>query len=124
MWRVVLFLIAVTVSVLAVLSIMGVSFPISEEEAVQRDLRLSLDDPCPHLGHTGDHFLFGRDGGLSKVDLLAGASAVVDASRPAVMIETTPDTHEPVVRWFAGRRYTTARVFDHGGYRNVVLLPS
>src|SRR5262249_6892901 len=62
------------------------------------------------------------DGG--ELELLGGASSVIDASRPAVMIETTPETHEPVVRWFTGRRYAPARVFDHGGYRNVVLLPS
>jgi len=61
------------------------------------------------------------DGG--ELELLAGAAPVVEASRPAVMIETTPETHEPVVRWFTGRRYTLARLFDHGGYRNVVLLP-
>jgi hypothetical protein len=61
------------------------------------------------------------DGG--EVDLLAGASAVIDESRPAVMIETTAETHQPVVSWFTNRRYGVSRVFDHGGYRNVVLLP-
>jgi hypothetical protein len=62
------------------------------------------------------------DGG--EVNLLKGGGEVIDTSRPAVMIETTPATHDPVVAWFTGRRYAVKRLFDHGGYRNVVLLPA
>src|SRR4051812_18422261 len=43
------------------------------------------------------------DGG--ELDLLGGASTVIDTSRPAGMIETTPETHEAVVRWFTARRH-------------------
>ncbi|MHB1204512.1 MAG: FkbM family methyltransferase [Rhodospirillaceae bacterium] len=61
------------------------------------------------------------DGG--EIGLLAGAAPVIEASRPAVMIETTRDTHDDVLAWFGARRYHTNRVFDHGTHRNVVLLP-
>lgn len=61
------------------------------------------------------------DGG--EESLLKGAAPVIEASRPVVMIETTPASHAAVEAWFAARRYAVTRVFDHGGYRNVVLAP-
>jgi hypothetical protein len=61
------------------------------------------------------------DGG--EMGVLAGAAPVIDASRPAVMIETARDNHDDVLAWFAARRYQTNRVFDHGAHRNVILLP-
>jgi len=61
------------------------------------------------------------DGG--ELALLAGAASVIEQYRPAVMIETTPATHDAVVAWFEARNYTVRRVFDHGGYRNVVVMP-
>jgi len=61
------------------------------------------------------------DGG--EMGLLAGAASVIEAHRPAVMIETTPTTHDPVCGWFQERRYEIRRVFDHGTHRNVVLTP-
>jgi hypothetical protein len=62
------------------------------------------------------------DGG--EVALLAGADAVIETHRPAVMIETTPATHDPVCAWFQSRRYDMRRVFDHGSHRNVVFTPA
>ena len=61
------------------------------------------------------------DGG--EESLLKGAATVIEASRPIVMIETTPATHGAVEAWFTDRRYTVSHVFDHGGYRNVMLTP-
>jgi FkbM family methyltransferase len=62
------------------------------------------------------------DGG--ELALLDGAASVIEASRPAVMIETTPTTHDPVVAWFAARGYDVRRIFDHGSYRNVIVVPA
>ena len=62
------------------------------------------------------------DGG--ELGLLEGAASVIETYRPSIMIETTPATHDPVVAWFTARRYTLLRVFDRGGYRNVVLTPT
>lgn len=62
------------------------------------------------------------DGG--EVALLAGAATVIEAHRPAVMIETTPTTDAPVRAWFAERRYEVRKVFDHDSHRNVVLTPT
>jgi hypothetical protein len=59
------------------------------------------------------------DGG--ELGLLAGAAEVIELYRPAVMIETTPATHGPVLAWFAARGYHERRTFDHGGYSNVVV---
>ncbi len=61
------------------------------------------------------------DGSEEKV--LKGAAAVIETSRPAVMIETTPETHSAVIDWFTARGYCERRVFDRGNYRNVVLTP-
>ncbi len=62
------------------------------------------------------------DGG--EVHLLTGAASVIEASRPAVMIETTPTTHDAVVAWFTARQYGVRKMFEHGSYRNTVLLPA
>lgn len=61
------------------------------------------------------------DGG--EMGLLAGATPVIEASRPAVMIETSRDSHDDVLAWFGAKRYQTNRVFDHGAHRTVVMLP-
>jgi FkbM family methyltransferase len=61
------------------------------------------------------------DGG--EVALLNGAAGVIEQHRPAVMIETTPATHDAVCAWFKTRRYELQRVFDHQSHRNVVLTP-
>ncbi len=61
------------------------------------------------------------DGG--EETLLQGAAPVIENTKPIVMIETTPRTHTPVEQWFTARGYTTRKVFDHGDYRNVVLMP-
>lgn len=62
------------------------------------------------------------DGG--ELGLLEGAASVIETHRPAVMIETTPATHDPVIAWFTARQYKVLRVFDRGDYRNVVLSAS
>lgn len=61
------------------------------------------------------------DGG--EIALLKGAEPLFEASKPAVMIETTPRTHEAVAAFFTARGYTARRVFDRGDYRNMVLTP-
>ncbi len=79
--------------------------------------------PLVDLVHGGVDFLkIDVDGG--ERHLLNGAVAVIETSRPAVMIETTPTTHQAVVAWFAERQYKTTKVFDRGSHRNVVLMPS
>ena len=61
------------------------------------------------------------DGG--EVNLLKGAENMIQDSRPLVMIETAPSTHDRVVAWFDGHSYTMDRVFDRGGYENVFFRP-
>ena len=61
------------------------------------------------------------DGG--EESLLEGAEAVIQNTRPVVMIETTPASHGAVAAWFAARGYTLRKQFDHGDYRNVILSP-
>lgn len=61
------------------------------------------------------------DGG--EESLLKGAASMIDASRPIVMIETTPATHASVESWFTDKHYAVRRLFDHGDYRNVILTP-
>src|SRR5207253_2295025 len=78
--------------------------------AEQKVQRRTLAD----LVHGGVDFLkIDVDGG--EVNLLTGAASVIEAYRPAVMIETTPLTHSKVIEWFTARRYTAKKVFDHGG---------
>ena len=59
----------------------------------------------------------------SEEQLLKGAARIIESYKPAVMIETTPLTHEAVISWFDAKGYSISRVFDHGSYRNAVLLP-
>jgi FkbM family methyltransferase len=87
----------------------------ANERVPHRSLADLVSDPV-------DFLKIDVDGG--EVGLLAGAASVIETHRPAVMIETTPTTFEPVKTWFTERRYDMRKVFDHGSYRNVVLTPA
>ena len=62
------------------------------------------------------------DGG--EAALLNGAQALFETSRPLVMIETAPSTHNRVVDWFTKRDYELNHTFERGGYSNVFFRPS
>ena len=57
------------------------------------------------------------DGG--ELELLKGATRLIEESRPIVMIETIQATHEQVASWFKDRGFVMDRVFERGGYNNV-----
>lgn len=69
------------------------------------------------VGRKIDFLKVDVDGG--ELELLKGATRLIEESRPIVMIETIPATHEQVVSWFKDRGFVLDRVFERGGYSNV-----
>ncbi|MCB2106433.1 MAG: FkbM family methyltransferase [Rhodobacteraceae bacterium] len=58
----------------------------------------------------------------AEIELLNAGGDPIERHRPLTLIETTPSSDAPVVEWFTSRGFSCAAMFDHGSYRNRIMV--